>query len=877
MKRRFHWTRGPGDAGDEVRREIDEHLELRAREFEAQGMDPESARRAAANAFGDRSQIEQEIRTLRTGTIKSKARRDRWGALSQDLRTAVRGLIRAPGFAIAALLTLALGIGATSAVFSVVRSVLLRPLPYPDADRLVQLWTDHRARGRTTPEWFQPPEFLEYQRRNTTFSAMAAYGGWGPNLTGEGEPQSLNGGIVTWQYFRVLGIGPVLGRDFTEADDRPEAEPVVLLSDGLWRSRFGADRNVVGRQIQLNGQSWTVLGVLPRDFRPPVAAEIWRPFRRPADAGCGWGCVTWRAIGRMKPGVSFQQARQDLDRVAGQIAAEQTESNRNVGSWPIPLHEQITGQSRKPLFAIGGAVVFVLLIGCVNIASLLLLRGSARARELSVRAAIGAGRGRLVRQLLTESTVLAIIGGVLGTVAGWWGSRILSGLVPPTVRSVQNIQVDWLTLAFTAGLTLLAGVLFGVLPSLSSARADLMGALRTSNREAARRTQALRSGLVTVEIAVAVLLLVGGGLLGRSFLTLTRTDLGFRTENLATAGVIFPAARYDSAAKALAAIEATLARVRAMPGIVTAEAVDQLPLLGGGDQDLDVVPVGEPLPSGRSYYAVWYRTATPGYLSAMQMRQVEGRGFTPQDRAGAPVVVIVNQEAARRMWGGKSPVGRPVRVSGVDATVIGVVANARPDGPMASEKAEIFLPLLQFPSRGVAVVVESGQGPSAAIAALRSAVREVDPLVPLAGETTLEAMASDVIALPRVYALLLSIFAAAALGLALIGVYGVMAYSVAQRQREIGVRLALGAGPGAIRGLVLSRGVRLVGIGLLCGLGGAALVTRLIQSLLFGVPALDAITFGGVALLLGAMALFACWGPVRRASRVDPVVVLREE
>jgi predicted permease len=445
------------------------------------------------------------------------------------------------------------------------------------------------------------------------------------------------------------------------------------------------------------------------------------------------------------------------------------------------------------------------------------------------------------------------------------------------VRSVQAIQVDAVTLAFTAGITLLAGLLFGILPSLQSARADLMSALRTSNREAASRTQAIRSSLVAVEIAVAVLLLVGAGLLGRSFLALTRTELGFRTDGLATAGVLFPAARYDSASKAVAAIEATLDRLKTMPGIVAAEAADQLPLAGGGDQDLDVVPIGEPLPPGRQYFAVWYRTVTPGYQTALRMPLVEGRQFSPGDRAGAQPVIIVNQEAARRMWGGKSPVGRMARVSGVETMVIGVVANARPDGPMQPEKAELFLPLAQFPTRGVAFVVESGQGTGAALSSLRAALREVDPLLPLAGETTFEALAADVVALPRVYAMLLGIFAAAALGLALVGVYGVMAYSVAQREREIGVRLALGAAPGAIRGLVLRRGALLVGVGVLCGLGGAAALAGLLRALLFGVPALDPLTFGGVVALLGGMALLACWVPARRATRVDPVVVLRQE
>src|ERR1044071_9112344 len=409
MKRVFHWSRGPDDASEEVRREIEQHLELRAREFEAQGMSPEAARRAALEAFGDRKAIESEVRDMRGTTLRERERRDRLGALAQDVRSAWRGLVKSPGFTAIALLTLALGIGANSAIFSVVRSVLLRPLPYPDSDRLVQLWTDHRARGRAQPEWLDPPQFVDWRDGNRTFAAMAAYQGWGPDLTGAGDPEALGGVQVSGNYFTMLQTAPALGRLLTPADDDAGAERVVVLSDALWRRRFGAAADILGQQLQLNGEPWTVVGVLPREFRPPLATtpDLYRALRRPADSRCGRGCVVLRAIGRMKPGVTLDQARGDLAAIARRQETEFPAVYKSVGVWPVPLHEQITGPTRLPLFALTGAVAFVLLIACVNLANLLLVRGAGRVRELSVRAALGAGRGRLVRQLLTGGGMLA--------------------------------------------------------------------------------------------------------------------------------------------------------------------------------------------------------------------------------------------------------------------------------------------------------------------------------------------------------------------------------------------------------------------------------------------------------------------------------------
>ena len=881
MKRVFHWSRGPGDAPEEVRREIEQHLELRAREFEAQGMSPEAARRAAIEAFGDRQAIEAEVRALRGTTLSERRRRDRLGALRQDVRFALRGLLRSPGFTLVALLTLALGIGANSAIFSVVRSVLLRPLPYPDADRLVQLWTDHRSRGRAQPEWLSPPEFFDWRDRNRTFATMAAYTSWGPDLTGAGEPEALGGVIVTGDWFKLLGTTPGLGRLLTPADDDAGAQPVIVLSDALWRRRFGADPGVLGRVLQLNGEPWTVVGVLPREFRPPLATtpEVYRAMRRPADSRCGRGCIVWRAIGRMKPGVTFAQAQADLGGVAAGIARDFPAENQGVGAWLVPLHEQITGPTRVPLLALTGAVVFVLLIGCVNLANLLMVRGAGRARELGLRAALGAGRGRLVRQLLTESSLLALFGGGLGLLTSVAGSQVLATLVPSGVRGIQRIGVDGVVVGFTAAITVLAGLLFGLVPAVQAARTDLMGVLRTSGHESGHRSGRLRDGLVVAELAFAVVLLVGAGLLLRSFLLMQRLDLGYRSRGVVLVSAAFPRARYADAARIRAATDLLLDRLRANPALKAAELTD-LPPLTRGDQDVTAIPLGEPRRPGQPE-SIWYRAVTPGYLRVMGMRLTAGRGLSAQDRDGAARVGVINAEAARIFWPGHDPVGR-VLATGEDSTapritIVGVVASAHHDGPNQPLKPEIFVPFAQTPSRGITVVLEPAGSTETAVAAFRHALHEVDPLVPVAGADPIEQLVGTALSLPRLYALMIGSFAVAALLLAVLGVYGVMAYAVSLRQREIGVRLALGAAPVAIRRLVLGRGARLAALGLGIGLAGAVFIGRLLRTLLFGVSALDPGTFAGVAALLGMMALSACLLPARRAMRVDPLVAIREE
>ncbi|MGE0438860.1 MAG: ABC transporter permease [Gemmatimonadales bacterium] len=880
MRGPFRIDRGDGE-GD-VDKEIALHLELRAREFMAQGMTPEAARAAALEAFGDRPAIEAQVRHIHRDTRSDRRRREWFGELRHDLRVAVRMLRRSPGFAIAALLTLALGIGANTAIFSVLRSVVLRPLPYPAPAELVQVWADHTALGRAEPEWLTPPDFVDQQRDNRTFAAMAAYQGWGPDLTGIGDPVSLNGLMVSGDYFAILGATAALGRLIVPGDDVPGAPPVVVLSHGLWQQRFGGDPGVVGRTITLSGAPWTVVGVLSPGFRAPiqgVAPELFRGLPLSATSPCGRGCVVLRAIGRLRPGVTVASAQADLATIAARLAREYPRSNDKVGAWLVPLHEQLTGQSRPALVTLAVAVGLVLLIGCVNLANLLLVRTAGRTRELGVRAALGAGRGRIARQLLGENGLLAILGGGLGLGLGIVTSRLLAARVPDSLRGVQDVRIDGWVLAFAVVLTAMSALIFGLAPALGAARSALGSAARNPTLSPGRGSGAVRSALVVTQLTLAVTLLVGAGLLLRSFLLMQRVDPGFRTSGVALTNVFFPPARYQRAPEVLQGVEQLLDRLRASGAIRAAEATD-LPVLNQGDHDITVVAEGqaEPPPGTPS---IWTRSVTPGYLSAMGMRLIRGRGLEATDRLGAPLVAVINEEAARRYFPGEeSPVGKVlVAGQGADAdrfTVVGVVASARHAGPSQPYKVEMFMPLEQVPSREVTIVLQPAAGLAPAAGAFAEALHAVDPLVPVSAIDPIEARLGEAVALPRLYAALVAVFAAAALLLAALGVYGVMAYTVAERQREIGVRMALGAAPGGIQRMILGRGGRLAAAGIVLGVAAALALGRLLSRLLFGVTPFDPATLIVVPLVLGLVTLLASWLPARQAMRLDPALVMRD-
>lgn len=863
------------DVTRDVEQEIEAHLALRAREFEEQGLSPEAARQAALQSFGDRDAIAAEVRALHGSTVRARRRRlwqDEWW---QDVTAAVRGFARAPLFTVVALLTLSLAIGANVAAFGVLRSVVLRPLPYPESDRLVQVWTDHRALGRADPEWLSPPQYFAFRDRVPAFESIGAYQGWGPSLTGEGEPEALSGGAISPGLLTVLRADVALGRGFTEADDVSTAEPVVILTDGLWQRRFSADPGVVGRVIQLSGMSWTVIGVLAPDFRPPPGWELVRPLRRPVTSGCNQGCIVYRAIARLAPGASLDQAR---DQMAAALAADPAENTR-IAPWPVPLHEQVVGPVRPALVALSGAVGLVLLIACVNLASLGLVRAGVRAREFAVRGALGAGRGRILRQLVTESLVLAGTGGLLGLLLGIVGARLLASLVPDAVLALQPITIDGTTALFALAVTGVAVTLFGMVPALRGARPDLMGVLRSAHPEGARRAGVARRALVVAELAIALTLLVGAGLLFRTLLNLQRTDLGFTPDQVLQVGLAYPVARYPDIQSVAAATDRLLDQLRSNPAIRAAEVNDVPPLTAGGDQDIGMLPDGMMSGPGAEEVGLWYRSVSAGALGMIGIRLIAGRDFGPLDRAGGEISGILTEEAARRLWPGQDPIGRLITSQpgggGTRVRIVGLAADVRHDGPREPVKAQLFVPNAQFPSRGPVLLVEPAGNREAAIAAVRSAIREHDPLMPVQSLTPLMSGVLDALAIPRRFATILGIFAASALVLALVGVFGAMAYVVNLREREIGIRLALGADPGRVESWLMREGALLTAAGLLLGLGLSVAGTRLLAATLHGVGAIDSLTFATVSLVMGGTALLACWIPARRVRRIDPVTALR--
>ena len=881
MARSFRFGPRTQDVEADVRREIEAHLDQRAREFEEQGMDPAAARRAALEAFGDRDRIEAEVRALHGRTVRARRRRLWWDELRQDLVTAVRGLARNPLFTAVALLTLALGIGANTAAFSVLRSVLLRPLPYPASDRLAQVWTDHSARGRAEPEWLSPPQYVAIRDEVPAFQGVAAYQTWAPILTGDGEPETLAGGSIAAGFLEVLGTSPALGRGFDAVDDHAAAEPVAILTDALWRRRFSADPNVIGRPIQLSGVSWTVIGVMPPDFRPPLAWEILRPTRRPATSTCNHGCITLRAIARLAPGATLEQAHQQVAAVLTRLGAENPQENDRIGPWLVSLHEQVTGPVRPALMALFGAVGFVLLIACVNLASLTMVRSSARAREFGVRAALGAGRGRIMRQLLTESLLLALLGGVLGLWLGALGTRLLTVVVPPAIRGVQVITLDGTVLVFTATLTVLVGVLFGLLPALHGARTDLMGVLRNAHPEGGQRIGRVRRGLVVAELAIALMLLIGAGLLLRTFVNLQRTDLGFRGERLITANIIYPPARYPEMISVSAALDALLERLRAHPAVAAADISSAPPLTPGGDSDIGALADGVPPAPGAEARSLWYRSISPGALRTLGARLLAGRELGAEDRPGMPLSVIITESAAKRLWPDRDPIGR-FFTTGPDPdanrfTVVGVVADMRHEGPRERAKDQVFVSYAQSPTRFLTILLDPADGDAAAVAALRDILHQADPDMPMAAIGSFRQRLSDATALPRHFAIIVGGFAAAAVLLALIGVYGMMAYAVSQRRAELGVRLALGADPSRLTAWLVGQGARTTLAGVALGLVGAVAATRVLRASLHGVSPVDAPTFILVTVAVSLAALLACWLPARRSSAVDPATVLRAE
>ena len=803
--------------------------------------------------------------------------------LRQDVRFAFRSLRRNPGFTLVALVTLALGIGANTSIFSVVNSVLLSPVPYADSDRLLTVWENHELRDWTDREWTGRATFADWRERSSSFSSMFAVTGWGPNLTGLDRPAVLQGALVSPAYFRTLGVTMARGRAFLPEEERPGNDGIVVIGHDLWQERFGGAADAVGRTITLNGEPNLIVGIAPEGFRGPIVpgARIWGvlPIDRAADDR---GAYFLRVVGRLDDGVSIAAAQSDMDRVALGIADENPADYEDVGITLESLQATVVGPIRTPLLVLLGTVGLVLLIACANVANLLLARASVRNRELAVRSSLGAGRRRIVRQLLTESVVLAIGGGLLGLALAVWGTALLVQAAPPGLPRVAEIGMDGQVLLFALLASVVTGLLFGAAPAVSHAAESAAQSLREGGRgSSVGRGSRLRDALVVGELALGVAVLVAAGLLLRSFDEMRSVDPGFDADGVLSARVLFPSADYPGRESLNSFITEFERRMAARPGVEAVGTGTILPL-SGNVSDVGFGIEGRLPEAGREPLADSWR-ATPGFFEALRIPLLSGRTFDEGDREGALNVAIISRSMADRFFAGEDPLGQRIKVGGVRDpespwwTIVGVVETVRTRAIDRTPEAEVFVPFHQRPARGVSIVVRAEGDPGALTADLREALWSIDPNLPLSQVATLETVFEASMAPQRFVSLLLAGFAALALVLGAVGIYGVMAFMVSQRMREIGIRMALGARPVDVLRGVMSRGLLLTGLGVTLGLGVAIAAGRGLSALLFEVSPTDPVTLVSVAALLALSALFACFWPARRATRVDPMITLRAE
>jgi putative ABC transport system permease protein len=851
-------------------RELDEelrfHLEMETATNVERGMSPEEARRKALLDFGGVEKVKEDCRD---------EDRLRWiETLAQDLRYGARLLRRSPGFTAAAVLTLALGIGANTAVFSVADAVFLRPLPFAEPERLAAVWLNGPGHS------ISQASFVELREASRSLADVAAYSAWGFTLTGSGEPEMLKGARVSANLFRLLGARPALGRAFLPADGEPGRGQAALLGDGLWHRRFGADPKVLGRTITLNGESYTVIGVMPAGFHFPSRdfSDLWLPLAiDPAAEEFKAGYLT--LIGRMAPGVTAAQATEEVRAIARRILEREPDGDTEESAPVVaPLQAEMAGDLRPALLVLLAAVGSVLLIACVNVANLLLARASVRRQEIAVRLALGAGRRRLLRQLLTESVMLGVLGGAAGVLLALAGVGPLAEGVTAGSPRLTEVAVDGRILLFALGTSLAAALTFGLVPALRSSAPDLQDTLKEGGKSESANParQRLRSSLVVAEIALALVLVAGAGLLIQSLWRLYSVDPGFRAEGVLSFR-LSPAFEGEDTAPRLAYYESVLERLAGLPEVEAAGAVHLTPL-GGNNWNPSLRVEGRPV---EALPSVDWRVATPGYFETLGIPHLAGRPFDSSDREGAPGVALVNQTFARQVFPGESPLGRRVNTffEGKDnwVTIVGVIGDVKHHGLATAPEPEMYRPYAQYPTTGMTVMLRVASDPLRLVPAVREAVWGIDADVPISEMVPLEEVVARSMARHRSVTVLLAVFAGIALLLGAVGIYGVMAYAVAHRRHELGIRLALGARPGQVLRLVLGQGMILAALGLAVGLPLSAAAARLLESLLFGVAPGDPFTLGGVALLLAVVALLASYHPARRALEVDPVQALRSE
>jgi predicted permease len=805
--------------------------------------------------------------------------------LWQDLRYAARMAMKNPGFTSIAVITLALGIGINSAIFSVVNALLVRPLPFDDLDRIVALWERVPSQGVERNET-AAANYFDWSAQQTSFSRTGVYRGWSANLTGDDNPENMVGYLVSASLFDVLGVRPLHGRAFTAEEEQPGKENVVILNYGLWQRRFGGDPGIVGKTISLNGVARTVVGVMPPEFNYPRGGQLLAPLALTPDQARNRGSHYMLAVARLKPGVSPAQAQAELDTIMARLEREHPNTNTGRGIGVFPLLEDTVRFYSQALLTLMCAVGFVLLIACANVANLMLARAAGRDKEMAIRTALGASRWRIVRGLFTESLLLALIGGVFGVLLAFWASDLFKSAIPAAffdfIPGWKHIGVDMHVLTFTLSLSMLTGLLFGLAPALQASKPDLNAALKDkssigSGRSGKRR---LRSALVIAEVALSLVLLVGAGLMMKSFIRLIGADPGFNAENVLTMELALPYAKYREADQREAFYRQLLERVEALPGVESAGAVNHLPL-GGSNTSTSFLVEGVPEPPpGQDFDGRW-RVCSPHYFRALGMTLREGRAFTDQDRAGAQPVVIVNETLARKYWPNESAIGKRIRFTGDTARnpwmqVVGVVRDVKHELNL-EVTPEYYLPHAQD-AWGEMVLVARARGEPAALAsAIRGEVLQLDEDQPVSRIRAMEQVSAESVMLQRHSVVALSVFASLALVLAAIGLYGVMSYTVTQRTNEIGIRVALGANPRDVMKLVIVQGMALVLFGVASGSIASLGLARLIEPLLFEVDPTDPLIFSASAALLATAALLACWIPARRATKVDPMVALRQE
>ncbi len=866
-------------------RELDDelrfHVERTIGENIARGMSREKAREAALREFGGVEQVRGEC---------ADARGVNWfHDLAQDVRYGLRMLRKSPGFTAIAIITLALGIGANTAIFSVVYAVLLKPLPYPHPNQLVDLFETKPQEGvREAGSSYQ--DFREFRDENHVFSDFGGFAGHDLNLTGHGEPFQIDTADVTPGFLAAISVPPLAGRLFVPDDGKRGAAPVVILSEILWRDRFGADPRVIGTSVNLDMRAFTIIGIMPAGFRYPFlksAEQIWIPLQQDPLFG-PWmdnPDLRWTAVtARLKPGISIAQAQAEMDAISARLAQRFPARDKGWSTRIVPLQDDLVGNARIPLLVLLGSVGLVLLIACVNVSNLLLARATSRAREMAVRVALGAGRVRIIRQLLVESGLIGLLGGAAGVLLAYWGVHGLRALLPNDLTALQDVSVDASVLLFAFAVSVLASMIFGLAPALLAADAGLISTLREDTTRAGEtgRRRLARSLLAVAEIALAMVVLVAAGLLGRSFLTLTSVNPGFDPNHVVKAEIDLPRFEYTKPAQWTAFSDELLRRLQAQPGLGDTAIGIPLPLVNRSGVILPFDIPGAPPPRPGTSRTTDYVAASPEYLRAMEIPLLRGRWFNQQDRPSTPLVTVISQALAQDYFPNEDPIGKVLSFSfppspGVPRQIVGIVGDVRDASLGKAPEPMVYVPYAQAPFWGAQIAVRSSLSVGTIAKTIRNQVEQMDKNLPVTGVEAMPAAIDSTLAQPRFRAWLVGLFGLMALILAAAGIFGVISYSVACRTREIGIRMALGASPGNVLRQILAESARFVLIGVAFGVAVALGVTRLLETMLFAVHPADPLTFVGVGLLLTAVALLACYVPARRATRVDPLVALRYE